>query len=637
MGSMGSRENSEGARGSSLAVILIGALIGGFVSGWGEAHFHLATFPGLEGMRGSMLCAAALVNHVLALGFGGVAWLTLRLRPAGAFPGRAAFILSVQLMGLLWIGVLYWVNDIRLAAPLLAPRSLQISGLVTGAAFLLFCVSYLGLRVGLSRTPAWRLRPGLAIYGIAVILAGGVVGVPGVQRGGETSLEDSPPNVVLISLDTQRADRLGAYGYPRPTSPTLDSLADAGLRFSEAFSTAPSSAPGHATMLTGMAPWSSGVHVNGQRLPAAASSILEHLQARGYRTAGFLKNPWLAASLGFSQGATTWFNERRLERNDAAWARLLLYNTVVLRALDRGLSDSDMVTTLACDWLRRNRDAPFCLFYHLVDPHQPYDARSRFRGRFADPDYGGPVRDTMAAGQRYRRDAASLDSESLEYMESRYDEAVLSGDSRIGRLVGELRDLGLLPNTLVVVTADHGENLSDAASYFTHDDLHRSSLHVPLIFFWEGVIVPGVGPAMAGLQDVVPSICEALGVDPPTTARGRSLLRWDDRPKLTFREGERSAHISEDATHDTTRVALRTRRWNLIRNEATGTLELFDVARANGEHLDVASAVPDTVESLEVRLDALIQEAAEGGFPSESGLNSLDDVARRELEALGYL
>ncbi len=609
----------------SLHLVFLGALIAGLIAGSVETWIHCRAWPETASHFPAMVAIASLVDHSLALVFGLLAWALLY--PVARMlnsPNRGAWVMAAQSVGLLSLGVLYWYNDVKLAAPLLARSSLKADAIVLSLSLVLWLLVAFAVRwTGVARLSR---RMALIPYALGIVLLSGMAWVSSGFSSARENDGREMPNLVLISLDTLRADHLSTYGYQRDTDPRIVHMAENGVVFDQAFTPAPSSAPGHAAMLTGMHPLSTGVAMNGQCLPEEAITLAEHLRERGYRTAGFAQNPWLTSTLGLAQGFQTFFNDRRLERADEIWPRACFLNTMLLRVWDRLNDSSDPTTPLATDWMAQGQ--PFFLFYHLIDVHQPYNPSRAGKGRFRDPHYKGKVRDTQAAANMYNADPTTLDAEDLAYLEDRYDESVSSADAKVGRLLANIKAQGLERETLVVLVADHGEHLSKHMPSFGHEDLHAATLHIPWIFYWPGKLSPHHVAAPVQLPDLVPTICGMLGIVPPVTSRGHR-----------FEESQASAAplVSIDVTENHERRALRTEQWNLIRGDVPPFVELFDLTKDPEELVNVADQHPTVVEQLSAMLDSLATNLSSGALTSELKIDQLDEGARRRLQALGYL
>jgi len=359
---------------------------------------------------------------------------------------------------------------------------------------------------------------------------------------GAACAPDAPrrPNVVLISIDTLRADRLSCYGHTRETSPHLDRLASEGALFE--FVVAPTSwtLPSHMTMLTGLPIschgacderlwWRKDAAGAPLEPPLRGYSVAEALQGAGYRTGGFFTFEFLERQFGFGQGFETWercghtFESHPEVRAEVAALRQAgdLAGLDALKARHPELFEarrrtSGEVVDHAAAWLEQRAAAsyePFFLFVHLFDVHDPYTPPPGF-DLWSDPAYAGPVDGTID-NSRNGVVGHLPSAADRERMLALYDGGVRYVDSEVGRLLARLDALGLDEDTLVIVTSDHGEEFWEHGDQTHHRQLYVESLHVPLIVRWPGRVRAGQRvPALAGLMDVAPTIAAAASVRP---------------------------------------------------------------------------------------------------------------------------
>jgi choline-sulfatase len=287
----------------------------------------------------------------------------------------------------------------------------------------------------------------------------------------------SKPNIVLITIDTLRADRLGCYGYRGAETPNLDRLASEGIAFTNAVSHVPLTRPSHTSIFTSLYPYQHGVHDNiAPPLAKNIPTLAEILQSHGYRTAAFVASFVVNSQSGLQRGFQTYADRFDPAKQPTDFA---------LNLEKRG----DEVYQEFADWLSLNHQQSYFAWIHLYDPHFPYDPPAPYNARFSDHPYDGEV--------------AYADS-----------------------IVGKLTKL-FSPNTLLIVTSDHGESLGDhgenAHSFFIYD----STLHVPLIFRWPGNFQKGVKISIqARLIDLMPTILESISAPVPPGLRGTSLKPW---------------------------------------------------------------------------------------------------------------
>jgi arylsulfatase A-like enzyme len=421
----------------------------------------------------------------------------------------------------------------------------------------------------------------------------------------------APQSAVLIVVDTLRADHLGVYGYERETSPGIDRWAQRGALFEHAFAVSPWTLPSLASIYTGLGP---AEHAAGQirdrraaqreygRLGASSRTLAEIATDAGMQTAAIVNNPWLAAEFGVAQGFASY------DYDASTGARTRRADVVVQRALD---------------WISQRKDEPFFLVVHLMDPHMPYDPPQGVRGRFSEglgSERELPVFDLLDL----RANGAELPPADRKFVIAAYDEEVAFVDTQVDRLLTKLERDGRLAETLVVLTADHGEELFEHGGFEHGHQVYQELLHVPLIFWGPGVRGGRVGEAVSQL-DVMPTLVEALGL-PSAAHSGVSL--W---PRLTGQAGPGSRSIvAEGPLYGPSRSALVRWPWKLIATAGEAP-KLFDLASDAEELHDRAAAQPERVRELREVLNA--REGARGSHSDAA----ISEDSRQRLRTLGYI
>jgi arylsulfatase A-like enzyme len=338
------------------------------------------------------------------------------------------------------------------------------------------------------------LRRGLALVLLAAAAGGCWLGDPEPARG---------PRLLLVTIDTLRADHVGSYGGAIPT-PTLDRLGRDGAVLLDACTPTPSTGPAHASLWTGLHPWRHGVLDNAVPLAAGVPTVAEAARTAGIATGAFVSSYVLHERFGLGRGFETYHFE---PSETYAW-----------RGRQRGAfwTRGARTTDAAIEWLRRHRDQPFLLWVHYFDPHAPYEAPPGFE---RPPSERVPV-----AGKSLPPGVPSF--ARLADLIRGYRGEVVYVDAELARLVAALRDLGLLDATAVVVTSDHGEGLGDHGLLEHGENLFDELVRVPLV-----VRAPGIarGQRLGGavqLEDVAPTALELLGLPAPAGLDGRSLAPW---------------------------------------------------------------------------------------------------------------
>lgn len=425
---------------------------------------------------------------------------------------------------------------------------------------------------GPSRPPgAW---PGvLAAVATAVIVAAAIAyNAQGGQR---------PDNVVIVTLDTTRADRLSAYGYMNATTPHLDRLAAEGVVFNQAQSVAPLTLPAHASLFTGLLPPAHGVRDNaGEALAANQTTLAEILRAHGFRTGAFVGSIVLEPKRGLAQGFD-------------------VYDSVASPGaglpLERRQRRAEEVIDRATAWLSASAGERFLLWAHLYDPHRPYDPPEPFRS-ISDPYLG----------------------------------EIAYADSQLGRLVGALEARGLLDRTLLVVAGDHGESLGDHGERDHGIFVYESVVRVPLI-----VRAPGLRPARVAevvrLTDILPTVLETLGIPEIQAVDGVSLsglMRGTARNLglEAYAESLYPQRFGWSALH-----AIREERFKFIDAPRP---ELYDLERDPFEQRNIYDERPVLARALRERLTAIRARHSADPAPQATGVSA---ELRESLAALGYV
>lgn len=321
--------------------------------------------------------------------------------------------------------------------------------------------------------------------------------------------EQERPNVLFILVDTLRYDHVTAYGYTRNTTPEIQRrLADPGAVVEEAYSQAPWTLPSVVSFLTGRYPGDLlSPEMSSFGIPDGVEPLAESMARHGYQTAGFVANPTLHAGAGFDRGFRTYFAPPA----DVRWMN----------------KHADDLNGHAIPWLKANQDRPFFAYVHYIDPHDPYrnPDMEAFGGRSPfQPGYEGPVDGGWIHGIYTGELQLPSPPQDVHYIKALYDSEVSYVDRHIGELLDSL-DPEVLSNTIIVLTADHGEELFDHGGWKHGQSLYEEQIHVPLIFRWDGHIQPGTRlPGTVRLVDLVPTLAAAVGMKADPDWDGVDLL-----------------------------------------------------------------------------------------------------------------
>lgn len=431
---------------------------------------------------------------------------------------------------------------------------------------------------------------------------------------------EPPPDVVLVSIDTLRADALGAYGSPLPT-PTLDRLAAEGVVFEQAFAPTPATAPSHATLFTGQEVLRHGLLRNGESLPEAAETLAERFRAGGWRTAAFVSSFVLDPRFGWSRGFDHY--DADLPEPSATMKKQPYPGAFWAAQRFAGFDRRATATVQAALAGMRDASPPWFLFIHLFDPHAPYVPPAAYARRAA------AMRFPLAG-----REVPGLPPERLEQLVQRYHGEALYTDESLGALLEALAQQHPGRSTLTIVTADHGEGLGQHGWLEHAVDLYDEQIRVPLVMHWPGHLPAGRRVRVpVGLVDVAPTLLELAGLAPLGAADGRSLAasaRGGPEPEPRPIFGDRHL-VAEDTGWDRgTKSSVRTPQWKYIR-ASDAPAELYELAVDPGELRNRHAERPEVAAALSGLLDAHV-----AAMPGARPTAPLSDETRRALQALGY-
>jgi arylsulfatase A-like enzyme len=440
----------------------------------------------------------------------------------------------------------------------------------------------------------------------------------GLPRG-----DAEPLGVVLITVDTMRADYLSCYGHPRVLTPSLDRLASNGVLFSQAISQATTTTPSHASIMTSLYLQDHNVYSNFEALGPTPRTLAEVLAGRGIATYAIVNMKHLNAEVsGLSQGFGAFVKSGNMRRAGPTVDHFL-------------------------EWLDQLGEKKFMAWIHLSDVHTPYSPPPPYDHFYYDDDERDPAKKSLQRIWHLLPENMSdhplfrswLDGiTDVDWVVAQYQGAVTYADDEIGRLVDALEKRGLLSRTAVVVTADHGESLGEHGMYFVHTGLYEPTVHVPLIAYFPGSGRQGVSVReVVESVDIYPTILEYFGVPEPRGLRGRSL--W---PLIRGEIAPPRIAMIEHAGKSL--VALRSDRYKYVKHLRTlhiqpsyafteGKEELYDLKADPLERKDLSAEKPEALRVFRKELAA--RRADKLGL--ETGQAEITQETVEVLRALGYV
>lgn len=464
--------------------------------------------------------------------------------------------------------------------------------------------------------------------------------VAGVVLAATTAVAGQAPNVVLLSVDTLRADRIGVYGSNLAT-PHMDRIGREGAIATTAFAPTGRTTQSVGTIITGLHPFQHGADTLTAPLAADVTTLAERFRAAGYQTAAFMSNVNLAPGRGFEQGFDVFRNPGR------RWS---------------GNSAPELTGEVDA-WLDGERtSAPLFLWVHYLDPHWAYDPEPQWAQR-TDPEWTGPFdlwdrleRKELSKGDLNYDAPRLLPPRTLDHLKRLYDAEVISTDAAIEVLLRSFDRHGLLAgDTILVFTADHGESLGEHGLWFAHGDyLYDETLRVPLMFRAPGRIPAGTTIAgLTNLADVVPSVLDLAGQPAPAPVGNgldfAPMLRAGGAQRLKART---AVHYTDPAllpgTSPRNRIAGRGGEWLAIRKGAwkfiripnaqgAGSFELYHLRSDPDERRNLSASAPRTLARFQALLDRELAKLGRASEPVPTAAPTADPGRDDRLRQLGYI
>jgi arylsulfatase A-like enzyme len=445
-------------------------------------------------------------------------------------------------------------------------------------------------------------------------------------------------NVLLVTIDSLRADHVGYHGYERETTPFIDSLADAGSTFTNAFAHIGGTRFAFPSILSGVSPLMYGGY---QQVSDDQTLVSEAFREGGYRTGGFHSNLYLSAEFGYDAGFDEFFDSKEdpsLASRARSFVRKNLDDSPIYPLLQRAYDTvesssginvgsyhvpADEITDMALAFAEEaaGTDRPAFLWVHYMDVHHPFLPPAEYQRKFREDVVGD--RESIKLRRKLMETPGEVTDEELSTVLDLYDAEIRYTDDEIRRLVETVREAW--DGTLVALTSDHGEHFLEHG-YFSGAQPYDVKLHVPLLVEGEGWDDDGSYDELVGLTDLPPTLLDAVGLDVPASYQGESLRR------LVF-EGTWERTELMGGWGEPTTYAYRDLEWKYIERPEDGD-ELYDLAADPGETDNVIDDHPDVVERLAGRLVEHREEVARTDADVDEA--DLDEDVRERLRRLGY-
>lgn len=430
------------------------------------------------------------------------------------------------------------------------------------------------------------------------------------------------PNIILISVDTLRADHLGCYGYDRNTTLNIDRLARDSVLFTNAIAQSSWTLPSHMSLFTGLYPSGHGVIFDDRRLSERHITLAEILKKNGYRTVAFTDGGYVSQKFGYRG-----FDQFESNKHGS------------------GQDGIESIYRKAVDWLRKNPSnqdsGPFFLFLHTYQPHAPYDPPPAY-DIYSDKSYRGIVVVPENGNDYYESIKSGMSREDYLYVIDKYDGDIRYTDHFLGKLFDELENLELYDESMIIITSDHGENFLDhpdsGISYVGHNELYDEIVKVPLIIktskFPENKVI---GSQVESI-DIMPTVLELLNIAIPGEVEGEGLVKLVKKGSHDEAFAFSERFLKPHNEHDEYRMIRSSNRKLLLRSRNEPELlelELYDLENDPEEKRNLYADGAGSGKLLLRKLEAWVSAQKEKTRPADK--IELDEQLERQLKGLGYM
>ncbi len=419
------------------------------------------------------------------------------------------------------------------------------------------------------------------------------------------------PNIILISIDSLRADHLSCYGYRRNTSPNIDQLASQGILFKNGFSQATWTLPSHASIFLSQYVWRHKVNNQNKRLGNSCATLAEILKDRDYATCAFVSGGFLSSKFGFGRGFEVYRSGRA--RGIASFIDKLF------------------------NWLESVRDRRFFLFIHTMDIHEPYNPPSPYFNLYTNGYSKGNLLKTSKGIEVKGLNASKLTPEEIDYIIAVYDGGINYVDEQLGKIFEKLDQLGIDDNTIIILTADHGEAFGEHGKLSHGHKPYIELVHVPLIMKGPGMPRNRIYENFVQHIDILPTILEILNIPQRKEMQGRSLLSLiknfeiQESPKTYSWALYRESLLPPKPPS----ISLRTKEWTYIMTKKRPD-ELYDRINDPKEQNNIIEKRSLIAQKLKEELKSFITLTTEAK-PQVTEKVDIDEELKEQLKSLGYL
>lgn len=433
-----------------------------------------------------------------------------------------------------------------------------------------------------------------------------------IQEHAETMRRaNKDANVVVILLDAARADHFGCYGYGRNTTPIVDGLARQSILFRRAYTDAVYTLASTASLMTGLYPEHHRILYMKNKLPAGTQTLARVFSENGYQTATFVANGNASSAFGMTQGFQT-VEEVFRHENYSGWGQ-------------------DLTISFA-EWLPTVAGTKFFAYLHYREPHDPFNPPEEWVRKFVDPSYKGEIGRSFEKRVRINTNASDLTDPDRKQIRNLYDANLAYGDFQVGQVIEQLRNAGLYDNTIVIVTADHGEAIYEHGFQGHNSQLYEESAHIPLIIKLarKSSASKAIDPVVRTV-DLFPTLVDLLGFSRKDIAvDGRSSLSYLVSPPADEREVFTQTTLQHAYSY-------RENDYKYVLDQVYGDEELYNLREDPEERHNLITVEPLRAKFYRSRLMAYIETSRQSASRRKVEKAVIDESAKQNLEALGYV
>lgn len=456
----------------------------------------------------------------------------------------------------------------------------------------------------------------------------------GIKLESVTAL--NKPNIIFFHIDALRSDRISANNYEQETTPNIDKIIKEGVFFPNCITPTASTFSAPVTWFTGKWPFTTGIRTRIDKLDSSEVILTEVLKEVGYRTAGFFSAWPYDKRYGLNQGFDIYDSEFNIfdKLNPRLSENLILLRLFGLLGYTVSERSGTQTNSRITSWLKEyDKEQPLFLFIHYFDGHMPYEPEYPFNEMY-DPNYKGDADGSWRYYHAIELNRTKLSYEDIQHMVALYDGEISASDFYFGKIINELKKLDLYDNSIIIVTADHGESLGENNYYFSHGEfLYDPSIKVPLIIKYPKSLIKDqkINEIVRSI-DIMPTILDLVGIKGYNTD-GVSLNYYIGSNKkidlIAYSEVVEGEHKS---------LAIRTNEWKYIRN--LDSSELYNLKKDFKELNNIAKEYPDKVNAFETQILNLIKlnkkELKDLLSNNAEKTKSISEKEKEMIKALGY-